>query len=233
MAEYAVVAEKHAIPVPEGVSYLDAAGIGLAALTAYQSIVPRVKEGDRIFINGGSGGVGTFGIQIAKVVGCHVTTTCSTANVDLCKSLGADEVIDYKKGSVYEALLAGEKFDHAIDLVGHIKDKALWWRCHKYMKPDASYILVAGDLTLPSAFDMAKRSVLPRFLGGIKGKVEGFRPTSKPEDLERVAAWVQEEKIDVIVDSVFDIEEGADAVAKLKTCRAQGKIVVHVAAYKG
>jgi alkaline phosphatase D len=81
--------------------------------------VPHVKSGDKVFINGGSGGTGCFGIQIANAVGCHVTTSCSTANVEFCKSLGAEEVVDYRKGSVIEALKAsGVKFGHVVDNIG-------------------------------------------------------------------------------------------------------------------
>ncbi|EKD20011.1 uncharacterized protein L3040_002311 [Drepanopeziza brunnea f. sp. 'multigermtubi'] len=229
MAEYALVEDKRAILVPEGVGTLDAATLGVAALTAYQSIVPRVREGDRIFINGGSGGTGTFGIQFAKAIGCHVTTSCSTTNVELCKSLGADEVLDYKKGSVLDALLASEKFDHAVDNVGHIEDKALWWKCHEYMKPGASYVLVAGEISVPSVVDMAKRALLPRFLGGLKGKVDGFWPEPKPEDLQKVATWVKEGTVKVTIDHTFSFEEGAEAVTKLKSGRAKGKILIDVA----
>lgn len=158
-----------------------------------------------------------------------MTTTCSTPNVGLCKSLGADEVIDYKKGSVVDALLTSEKFDHAVDNVGNINDKALWWRCHEYMKPGASYVLVAGELSVTSVIDMVKRAALPKFLGGLKGKVDGFWPESKPEDLVKVAEWVKEGKVKVVIDHKFAFEEGAKAVEKLKTGRAKGKVVIDVA----
>ncbi|KAK0124574.1 hypothetical protein ONS95_009523 [Cadophora gregata] len=230
LAEYALVKEHNAIAVPSGVDVLDVAVLGVAGLTAYQSIVPRVKEGDRIFINGGSGGTGTLGIQFAKAVGCHVTTTCSTGNVELCKRLGADVVIDYKAGNVLTALLAsGEKFDHAVDNVGHIEDRELWWRWHEYAKPGASYVLVAGELSVRSVVDMVKRAVVPRFLGGLKGKIDGFWPAPRPEDLERVAGWIKDGKVKPVIDQKFALEDGAKAMAKLKTGRAKGKIVIDVA----
>ena len=96
LAEYAAVPSNGVVTVPSGMDLIDAASIPVAGLTAYQSIIPHVKPGSRVFLNGGSGGVGVFAIQIAKAVDCHVTTSCSTTNVELCKSLGADEVIDYK-----------------------------------------------------------------------------------------------------------------------------------------
>ncbi len=97
LAEYTIAPRAGCAPIPSGVSVMDATCAATAALTAYQSIIPKIKgaAGKRVFINGGSGGTGTFGIQIAKAAGCHVTTSCSGANVGLCESLGADTVIDY------------------------------------------------------------------------------------------------------------------------------------------
>jgi len=216
------------VALTDGVDPVDAGTIGVAGLTAYQSIVPRVKKGDKVFINGGSGGTGVFGIQIAKAVGCHVTTSCSTTNVDLCKSLGADEVIDYKKQSVIEALKAsGQKFDHAVDNV--TGDKELYWRCHEYMQPGALYILVGGSPSFGHIADALKRKTLPRFLGGIKGNVEGFWPEPKSEDLEQIGKWMKEGKVRAVIDQKFLFEEAPRAFEKLKTGRAKGKIVVDVA----
>jgi NADPH:quinone reductase-like Zn-dependent oxidoreductase len=97
------------IPLPEGVNPDDAATIGIAGETAYRSIVPNVQTGDRVFINGGSSGTGTFGIQIAKLLGCHVTVSCSTSAIELCKELGADEVFDYTKTDLIAELIESGK----------------------------------------------------------------------------------------------------------------------------
>ncbi len=100
-----------------------------------------------------------------------MTTTCSTPNVELCKSLGADEVIDYKKESVVETLIAsGVKYDHAVDNVG--KDTKILWSAHKFLKPDAAMVVVGGEASVSGATDMLKRKLIPGFLGGIKGKIE-------------------------------------------------------------
>ncbi|KAK5001421.1 hypothetical protein LTR28_012666, partial [Elasticomyces elasticus] len=111
------LAEKEGtVALPNSVDPIDAATISIAGLTAYQSIVPKVKKGDKVFINSGSGGTGVFGIQIAKALGCHVTTTCSTANVELCRSLGADDILDYKNKTIVKALKASKhKFDYVVD----------------------------------------------------------------------------------------------------------------------
>ena len=228
LAEFALVEAKNAVALPEGVDPLDAGTLAVAGLTAYQSIVPRVKRGDWVFINGGSGGTGSFGIQFAKAVGCHVTTTCSTPNVSLCKSLGADEVVDYKQENVIEALKAsGRKFDHAVDNVA--MDKYLYWRSHEYMKPGAAYVLVGGAPAFAAISDLLKRKTLPVFLGGIKGKIENFWPAAKSEDMEQIAQWIKEGKVRVLIDQKFGFDEVPKAFEKLKTGRARGKIVVDVA----
>lgn len=228
LAEFATANIPNVVALPDGVSTIDAATIGVAGMTAYQSIVPKVKKGDKVFINGGSGGTGCFGIQFAKAVGCYVTTTCSTTNVALCKSLGADEVIDYKKQSVIEALKAGgQRFDHAVDNVG--KDKELYWASHEYMRPGAACVVVGGEPTFAAIADLLKRKIVPGFLGGIKGKVEGFWPQSKLEDLEQIVNWMKEGKVRAVIDQTFPFEEAPKALEKLKTGRAKGKIVVEVA----
>lgn len=100
LAEYTIATRNGCFPLPEGVSPEDGACIGTAGITAYLSIASFVKAGDRVFINGGSGGVGVFTIQIAKILGCYVVTSCSSKNIALCKSLGADEVVPYDKQDV-------------------------------------------------------------------------------------------------------------------------------------
>ncbi|KAJ6069750.1 hypothetical protein N7499_011637 [Penicillium canescens] len=95
LAELIVASASLLVHLPEGVEVDHAATLGGTGQTAYQSLKGYVSADDKVFINGGSGGCGIFAIQIAKVMGCHVTTTCSTKNVEFCRGLGADEVIDY------------------------------------------------------------------------------------------------------------------------------------------
>ncbi len=228
LAEFSVAGIKSVAAIPDHLDPVDAATVGIAGITAYQSIVPRVKEGDKIFINGGSGGTGTFGIQFAKAVGCHITTTCSTPNVEFCKSLGADTVVDYKKENVLEALKAsGHKFDHAVDNVG--SNKELLWRCHEFMKPGAVCIVVGGDPSLANLADTLKRKILPGFLGGVKGQVLGFWPQQKPEDLQQIGEWMNSGKVKAVIDHKFPFEQAVQAFEKLKTGRARGKIVIEIA----
>ncbi|KAK4541383.1 hypothetical protein LTR36_007984 [Oleoguttula mirabilis] len=231
LREYSVTELNGTAALPEGLDQKDAATIGVAGLTAYQSIIPHVKPGDHVFINGGSGGTGVFAIQIAKAAGCHVTTSCSTPNVELCKSLGADEVVDYKKQTVLDALRAkGQTIDHVVDNVGSFD---LYFQCHKFTKPNAQWIGVGASPSLSIVWQMAKVNLLPGFLGGGKRKYAGFFAESRTDHLAQVAAWMKEGKVKAVVDQQFEFEAVPQAFEKLKTHRARGKIVIDVASEKG
>ncbi len=157
-----------------------------------------------------------------------MTTTCSTANVELCKSLGADEVVDYKTESVVEVLKAsGQKFDHVIDNVG--TDSKLYWRCHEYTKPGTVYVMVGGTPSFRFVVDTLKYRLWPAFLGGGKRKFSGFFPKPSFEDLKQIAMWMKEGKVKPVIDQMFPFEQAPKAFEKLKTGRAKGKIVVDVA----
>lgn len=237
LGEYAATAKggtgvsNGCVRLPEGVDVLQAAGVGIAGLTAYQSIVPHIKPGGskKVFINGGSGGTGVWGIQIAKAMGCTVVTSCSTANVELCRSLGADEVVDYKQGSVVEALKRSphQPFDHLVDNVG--SDMNLYYQCHHYSKPSALYVMVGGEPNFGNLLSMVKRKVTPGFLGGGKREFSAFWPNQTERDLVQLGEWLKEGKVRGVIDQVFGFEEAPKALEKLKTGRAKGKIVVDVA----
>ena len=227
LSEYAAAEKSQTVALPDGIDPVHAAIIPVAGLTAYQSIVPNIKKGDWVFINGGSGGTGVFGIQIAKAVGCHVVTTCSTTNFELCKSLGADEVVDYKKQDIVEALKSsGHLFNLIIDNVGG--DLNLYYRCHEYTLPDATYVMVAGLPTFSFLFSMLRMRLMPSFLGGGKRKTTGFFPKPNEADITQLVSWVKSGDIKPVIDSRFAFEDAPKAFEKLKTGRAKGKIVVDV-----
>lgn len=224
LAEFAAVSTVGAVALPNGVELLHAASIGVAGLTAYQSIMPHIKPGSRLFLNGGSGGTGVFGIQIAKAAGAYVATSCSTANVELCKSLGADEVIDYRKQSVVDALKQMKPFDHVVDNVA--ADYDLYWRCHEYMTPSAKFIEVAGAPTFSYLSFSTKAKYMPGFLGGGKRRMETILAQPKPDQLEKIGKWMAEGKVKAVIDEEFPFSGAVEAFRKLKTGRAKGKIVV-------
>ncbi|TID27788.1 putative zinc alcohol dehydrogenase [Venturia nashicola] len=209
------------VKIPEGVDIDDAAAVGTAGLTAHQSIVPHVKNGDRVFINGGSGGCGTFGVQIAVMLGAHVTTTCSTANVALMKELGADVVVDYQTENVLDVLSKnGQVFDLVVDNVG---DSSLYLAGERYMKEGARYLQVG----LPSSgwVSIAKNSVLQGGKRPFK-----FLQTGRnlPKVFELLGEWIREGKIKPVIEQTFEFEDAPKAFEKVREGRTRGKVVVHV-----
>lgn len=131
----------------------------------YQSFKPYVKEGGKVFINGGSGGTGVFCIQIAKLLDCYITSACSSAKIDLCKSLGADKIIDCKLVEIGEALQGkGQVFDLAVDTVGSPVN--LYKHSQSFLDPDGQFI--QGGT--PSGFIGHALSIL--FLGSLVAERE-------------------------------------------------------------
>lgn len=225
LGEY--ITSNRVAPLPEGIPFSHGASAVIAGISAYQSIVPFVKEGSSVFINGGSGGTGTFGIQIAKAKGCYVVTTCSTPNVDLCKSLGADEVIDYKQANVLSSLKSsGRMFDHVVDNVG--SDDSLFWKCHEYSKPGSTYMQVGATVSLKFGVSAAAKLLWPSILGGGRRKYAFLAADAKPEELSQLGMWMQQGQVKPIIDSHLPFEEVPKAFEKLKTGRARGKIVVDI-----
>lgn len=242
LAEYIVVKDGEGLAhVPEGGDLAQYGAIGTCGLTALQSIKPYVPatpgEGDaaaKVFINGGSGGTGTYGIQIAKALGCHVTVSCSGSNAEFCKSLGADEVIDYREKDVSQELKSkGQVFTLVVDNVGYspAKQEDLYVAANKFLKDDGHFIQIGGGASKEMIKAMAKRAVLPAFLGGGKRTFKAIMTTQSHADLETLATWFKDGKVkSVIEEAPVPFDEAPKAYEKLKTGRTKGKIVVQVQA---
>lgn len=223
LADYAVTGTDSAAKLPEGLSMLDASTLGVAGITAYQCMAPHNPS--KVFINGGSGGTGLFGIQIAKALGYHVAVTCSGRNVELCKQMGADEVIDYTKGDVPTAL-KGKNFDLVVDNV--CTDMNLFRKADQYTVESAKYIVVAGEPSLRFMVNNVERMLRPGFLGGGRRKSQGIFAKIDTDTLKKVSGWMVEGKVKAPIDERFAFEDVPAAFAKLKTSRARGKIVIEV-----
>jgi NADPH:quinone reductase-like Zn-dependent oxidoreductase len=232
LAEYAAVPSKGVSAVPESVSAIQAAGVPMAGLTAYQSTVPFIKPGSRIFINGSSGGVGSFSVQFAKQAGAHVTASCSAASAELARSLGADEVVDYKKSSVLCQLQALAKefgpFDLVVDNVGG--NHELYWKMHTYTNPSAIYLYIGFGPSLSFFSFFIKASLLPGFLGGGKRKLQLLVPKLDQEHLDQAVNLVADGSVKVVIDGEYTMEQAVEAYRRLKSGRSKGKIVVQIGA---
>ncbi|KAI1847050.1 hypothetical protein JX265_006757 [Neoarthrinium moseri] len=227
LGEYVTAKTEWLARLPEAVSLDEASCVGTAGITAYQAIVPNVKAGDKVFINGGSGGTGTFGIQVAKSVGCHVTASCSGKNVDLCKSLGADEVIDYTQANVSETLKAkGQVFKLVVDNVGAPAD--LYKAADHYLLPEGKFVQIGGGMSLSDMKTMTSRMAIPSFLGGGKRSYQFMLLKTKNDDLVQFGKLMSEGKVKAVIDEKFAYEDAPKAFAKLKTGRSKGNLVIKV-----
>lgn len=228
LAEYVVAPYEGLVTLPKDVSLPQAGAAPTTALTAYQTIVPYVKAGDKVFINGGYGGTGTFGIQIAKAVGCHVTVTCSTAKASLCQELGADEIIDYKTTDVVAKLREqGKVFAVVVDNVGNSPPN-LYAASDAFLLPKGHFKFVGGAVNFATARSLLPSALLPSFLGGAKHRLEAFITRASHDDLRQIGQWMSEGKVRTVVDSEYSFDQVPDAYRRLKEGSSAGKIVVHV-----
>jgi 2-desacetyl-2-hydroxyethyl bacteriochlorophyllide A dehydrogenase len=212
-AEYAAVAEKSAAAKPTNMSHEEAAAVPLAGMTALQAWRDEgnLKPGQKVLINGASGGVGTFAVQIAKLMGAEVTAVCGTSNVELVKSLGADSVIDYKQQDFTKDTT---KYDIIFDVVGNSSLSA----CKNILQPNGIYITTQP---YPGNF---LQSFLTRLLPGQKYKVVLLQ--SKGSDLAYLKQQIEAGKIRAIVDRTYPLSEIASAHTYSEAGHAVGKIVI-------
>lgn len=240
LGEYVVVKDGEGVAAaPAGVSadggrrMDELACVGTCGLTALQSIRPYVSgvDGERVFINGGSGGTGTFGIQIAKALGLHVTVSCSGANAEMCRGLGADEVVDYKTENISEVLKEkGKVFKLVVDNVGYTPagQQDLYTAADDFLTEDGHFIQVGGGANMVQIKAAVTRSLMPSFLGGGKRNYKLIVTKQSSADLAQLGGWMEEGKVKAVIDEVFPFEDAPGAYAKLKTGRAKGKILVKV-----
>ncbi|KAF2867152.1 chaperonin 10-like protein [Massariosphaeria phaeospora] len=227
LAQYVAVSKDQAVRLPKGVRPEDAATIGIVGLTSFAAVSPHVKSGDKVFINGGSGGTGVYGVQIAKALGCHVTTSCSTPNVELCKSLGADEVIDYKSTDIINALSSkGPLFNLAVDNVG--SPSTLYKASSAFIAPGGKFNQVGMASNLSGLAQLGGNMLRPGCLGGGKAKYQMVMGQNSPSSLQTLGEWMREGKVKSVIDSVFAWEDAPKAYEKLKTGRTKGKIIIKV-----
>ncbi|KAF2267206.1 NAD(P)-binding protein [Lojkania enalia] len=229
LGEFMIVPQTECTALPEGVQPDDAAALGTAAGSALEAFPSHLfKPGGAVFINGGSGGVGTYAIQIAKLLGAsRVVTACSTANVELCKSLGASEVLDYKSVDVIPELRRrGQVFDLVIDNVG---TPGLWAHCDEYVKPGGGFVQVAATPSIGALLPIL-RYKLQSFLPGPKHRGFYFvMSKGGHERFEQLGGWLAEGKLKSVIGETFEFEDVPKAYEKLKKGHARGKIVIHVA----
>ena len=210
-AQYAVVPEGDAAPKPKSLTYVEAGAVPIVALTAWQALIDTAKlnAGQTVLIHGGSGGVGSFAIQIAKARGAKVIATASTANQDLLKQLGTDVAVDYTKQKFEDV---AKDVDVVLDSVG----KDTLTRSYGVVKKGG---IIVSLVARPNQSDLEKH--------GIRGVALSVEPNSG--ELAQIGKLIDEKKIRVVVSQTFPLSEAKKAQEQVASGHTRGKIVLKLA----
>lgn len=234
LAEFVAVPESAAARKPANLDFAQAASLPMVALTSWQALTERIalRPGQKVFIPAGSGGIGTFAIQLAKHLGAKVGTTTSTGNVELVRSLGADEVVDYKKDE-FERVLKG--YDAVL---GTMRGEGLE-RAMEILNPDGAVVSLVGPPD--AAFARARgMNLLMRFVFGLlsrkmKRLADRYdasysfmfvRPDGR--QLAEIGELLESARLRPVVDKVFPFAQAKEGLAYLEQGRARGKVVVRI-----
>jgi NADPH:quinone reductase-like Zn-dependent oxidoreductase len=226
LAQFVPISEKLIAPVPEGLKADDLVALATVGMTVYAGLKPYAKPGNKVFINGGSGGTGVAAIQIAKILGYHVTVSTSSRNAELVRSLGADTVLDYTTTPIITQLKdGGAVFDLILDNVGAPAN--LYRVCTPFLRPEGKFIQVGLGMNLSGVWQLATNNILSALSWG-KRQFIFVDAKADRAIFEQLATWMEQGKLRAVIDSTFELGEVPKAYEKLKVGRARGKIVVHV-----
>jgi NADPH:quinone reductase-like Zn-dependent oxidoreductase len=221
-AEYVCAREATFVSKPSNLTFEQAAAVPLAALTALQGLrdTGRIQSGQKVLINGASGGVGTFAVQIAKTFGAEVTGVCSTRNLDMVRSIGADHVIDYTREDFTNN---GQQYDLIYCAVGNraTRDYLL------AVAPQGACV-IAGFTNLRLLFE---HMILTPRRSKAGGQRVGLMPTMRPnpKDLASLKELLETGKVVPVIDRCYPFSETAEAIRYLETGHAKGKVVITLA----
>ena len=223
-AEYAAAKEVKLAAKPANLSFEQAAVVPISALTALQAVrdVGRVEAAQKVLIIGASGGVGSYAVQLAKAFGAHVTGVCSTAKIDLVRSLGADDVIDYTKADFADA---GERYDAILDIGGNSRLS----RLRRVLTPTGTLVIVGGEEggALTGGFGRSLRApVLSLFVGQ---RLTMLTNKEHHRYLDELRPLIEAGSVTPAVDQTYPLDEVPAAMRRLEAGRVRGKIAITVA----
>jgi NADPH:quinone reductase-like Zn-dependent oxidoreductase len=222
-AEYIAFTEELLGLKPDNLTFEQAAAVPLAALTALQGLRDhgQIRSGQKVLINGASGGVGTFAVQLAASFGAEVTGVCSTRNVDMVQSIGADHVIDYTQEDFTQG---AQRYDLMFDLVGNHSPS----ECRRVLNPKGVYVASFGQPEhrwLGPLAQLLRMLVLSRF---VSQKMVLFTAHPTREDLQLLKELVEAGKVTPVIDRTYPLSETPEAIRYLEEGHTQGKIVITV-----
>jgi NADPH:quinone reductase-like Zn-dependent oxidoreductase len=220
-AEYICVAESEVALKPANLSFEQAAAVPVAATTALQGLrdMGQIHTGQRVLVNGASGGVGTFAVQIARAFGTEVTGVCSTRNLDMVRSIGADHAIDYMKEDFTRT---GQHYDLIYDAVGNSSVSAY----RRALNPGGTCV-VAGFTSLPRLFEHMLLGPLRSKIGDKKVGLMGTAQI-KQKDLVSLRELLEAGKVTPVIDRRYSLREVPEAIRYLEAKHARGKVVITV-----
>jgi NADPH:quinone reductase-like Zn-dependent oxidoreductase len=220
-AEYVCVHENALVLKPANLSFEEAAAVPMAAVTALQGIryAGQIRPGQKVLINGASGGVGTFAVQLAKTFGAEVTAVCSTRNLDVARSIGADHVIDYTKEDFAEN---GQHYDLILATNG---DRSIS-DYRRALSPKGIYVQTGGSMA-----QMSQAMLQGPWISMTGSKRMGTMGVAKPneKDLVIMKELLEAGKVKPVIDRCYPLNQVADAMRYLEKGHAQGKVVITVA----
>jgi NADPH:quinone reductase-like Zn-dependent oxidoreductase len=218
-AQYAAAPAEVLALKPANLTFEQAAAVPLSAATALQGLrdVGKVRPGDKVLINGASGGVGTFAVQIAKALGAEVTGVCGTRNVDLVRSLGADQVIDYTRE---DFTAGGPRYDLILDLVGNHSVPG----CRRALTPKGTLVLSSGPPN-PVIRRILTALVLSPL---VSQRLVSFTQKVSRKDLDDLRALIEAGRVTPVMDRTFPLREAAEALRHQGAGHARGKTVLTI-----
>ena len=224
-AEYVCVREDRVVAQkPAGVTFEQAAAVGVAAISALQGLRDKgqIQQGHKVLINGASGGVGTFAVQIAKSFGAEVTGVCSSRNVDIVRSIGADHVIDYTQEDFTRS---EQRYDLMLDVAGNRS----WSDCKRVLNEKATLVVVGGPKKgrLIGPLNQVVKLRLSS-LGGSRRVVAPFLAKLNKEDLVVLQKLLAAGTVTPVIDRQYELSEVPEALRYLGDGHAQGKVVITV-----
>lgn len=226
LAEYACGSERSLVIKPNKVPFEQAGAVANAGLTALQGLrVGNVHAGQKVLINGASGGVGTFAVQIAKAFGAEVTGVCSTRNLDLVKSIGADHIIDYTKEDFTKG---NQPYDMIFDIIGNHS----FSERRRVLTPDGSCVLVGigGAGQRKETWGRLGGNFTSAFLSRfVKQKFLSYITKLSSDDMTFLGELMQSGKLKTVIDRTYPLDQAAGALRYLEEGHARGKVVIKVA----
>jgi NADPH:quinone reductase-like Zn-dependent oxidoreductase len=218
-AEYVCVPANAVVQKPETVSFETAAAIPTSAVAALQALrdAGDLQSGEHVLINGASGGVGTFAVQIAKYLGAEVTAVCSTAKMELVRSIGADHVVDY---TAEDVTTTGNQYDLVLDTAGSHSMRSYG----RILTPAGRYVMVGG----PTRRFVAAMALGPVLSALGRRRYGGFSLKPNPDDLRFLSGLLESGDITPVIDQRYPLEQVPDAIRDLEAGRATGKLVITV-----